>query len=199
MVVFALPANVEQVRDGAIPENTISHITGMVPNAQTRVGNRTQVNMADVLEERSLTARVATSVSPASSKVSAQSASSRLPEPPRSKVAQLSSTRHLSVANRARLAAVQVHPAPIPRVNPAPPVQAAPQSFTEAPISTQPKREMAPRDIALATLNEALEQCAEQSVFARSWCEHRARTRYCDAEGWTLPECPVAVSNKHGD
>jgi hypothetical protein len=197
MLVFALPANVEQLRDVPIPENTISHITSMAPSAQTRVGNRTQVNMADVPEERSPTARLATSVSPASSKASAQSASSRLPEHPRAKVAQLSSTRHLSVAKSARLAAVQAHPTPIPPVN-APPVQAAPQSFAEAPISTQPKREVAPRDIAVTTFNEALEQCAEQSMFVRSWCEHRARTRYCDAEGWTRPECPAAVSNEHG-
>src|SRR5215471_9515868 len=198
MVVFALPANVEQLRDGPIPENAISPITAMAPSAQTRVGNRTQVNIADVPEERSPTARPATSVSPASSKASAQSASSRAPERPRAKVAQLSSTRHLSVAKSARLGAVQAHRTPIPPVNPAPPVQAAAQSVAEAPISTQPKRQVAPRDIAVTTLNEALQQCGEQSVLVRSWCEHRARTRYCDAEGWTGPECPVAVSKEHG-
>jgi len=198
MLVFALPANVEQLRDVPIPENSMSHITAIVPSAQTRVGNRMQVNVADVPEERSPTARVAASVSPASSKASAQRASSRLPERPRAKVAQLSSTRHLSVAKSARLAAVQTHPTPTSPVNPEPPVQAAPQSFAEAPISTQPKREVAPPDIAVTTFNEALEQCAEQSVFVRSWCEHRARTRHCDAEGWTRPECPAAVSNEHG-
>jgi len=198
MVVFALPANVEQLRDGPIPENAMSHISGMAPSAQTRVGNRSQVNMADVPEERSPMARQATSVSPASSKASAQSASSRLPERPRAKVGQLSSTRHVSVAKGARLAAARARPTPIPPVNPAPPVQAPSQSFAETPISTQPTREVAPRDIAVTTLNEALEQCAEKSVFVRSWCEHRARTRYCDAEGWTRPECPVAVSNEHG-
>jgi len=198
MLVIALPANVEQLRDVPIPENSISHITGVAPSTQTRVGNRTQVNIPDVLEERSPTARLAMSVSPASSKAIAQRTSSRLAERPRAKVAQLSSTRHLSVAKSPRLAAVQAHPAPIPPVNPAPPVQAAPQSFAEAPISTQPKREVAPRDIAVTTFNEALEQCAKQSVFVRSWCEHRTRTRYCDAEGWTRPECPAAVSNEHG-
>jgi hypothetical protein len=199
MLVFALPANLEQPRDALVPENTTPRTTEIARGAQTRVENGTQVNIADVTNERSETA-LATPVLPAPSKARAQSASSGSPERPRAKLAQSSSTRHLSVAKSARVAAAQAHPTPVPPVKPASrvQVQAAPQTFAEAPISTQPKREAAPHDTAVATFNEALERCAEQSVFVRTWCQHRARTRYCDAEGWTRPECSVAVSNEHG-
>ena len=197
MLVFALPANLEQPRDALVPKNTIPHTMGIARGAQTRVENGTQVNIADVPHERSATA-LATPVLPTPSKARAQSASSGSPERPRAKLAQSSSTRHLPVAKSAKLAVAQANPTLVLTVKPAPSVQAAPQTFAEAAVSTQPKRAAAPHDTAVTAFNNAREQCAEQSVFVRTWCEHRARTRYCDAEGWTRPDCAVPVNNEHG-
>jgi hypothetical protein len=197
MLIFALPANLEQARDALVPENTTSHTMGIARGAQIRVENGTQVNIADVPHERSATA-LATLVLPSPSKARAQSASSGSPERPHAKLAQSSSPRHLPVAKGAKLAVAQANPTPVPTVKPAPSVRAAPQTFVEAAVSTQPKRAAAPHDSAVTAFNNAREQCAEQSVFVRTWCEHRARTRYCDEEGWTRPECAVAVNNEHG-
>jgi len=196
MLIFALSADLEQARDALVPENTTPHTMGIARGAQTRVENGTQVNIADVPHERSATA-LATLVLPAPSKARAQSASSGSPERPRAKLAQ-SSPRHLAVAKGARLAVAQANPTPVLTVKPAPSVRAAPQTFAETAVSTQPKLAAAPHDTAVTAFNNAREQCAEQSVFVRTWCEHRARTRYCDEEGWTRPECTVAVNNEHG-
>ncbi len=197
MLVFALSANLEQPRDALVRGNTTSHTMGLARGAQTRAENGTQINIADVPHERSTTA-LATPVLPALGKARAQSASSGSPERPRAKLAQSSSTRHLPVGKSARLAVAQANPTPVLKVKTAPSVQAAPQTFGEAAVSTQTKRAAAPHDTVVTAFNNALEQCAEQTVFVRTWCEHRARTRYCDAEGWTRPECAVAVHNEHG-
>lgn len=197
MLVFALPANLGQPRDALVPENTPPHTMGIARGDQTRVENGTQVNIADVRHERSAAA-LATPVLPAPSKATRQSASAGSPERPRAKLAQSSSPRHLPVAKSARLFVAQANPTRVLTVKPAPLVQSVPQTFAEAAVSTQPKRGAASHDIAVTAFNNAREQCAEQSVFVRTWCEHRARTRYCDAEGWTRPECAVAVNNEHG-
>lgn len=197
MLVFALPANLEQPRDALVPENTTPRTTEIARGAQTHVENGTQVNIADATNERSATA-LATPVLSAPSKARAQSVSSGSPERPRAKLAQSSSTPRLPVAKSARLAVARANPTPVLTVKPAPSVQPAPQTFAEAAVSTQPKRAAAPHDTAVTAFNNAREECAEQSVFVRTWCEHRARTQYCDAEGWTRPECAVAVNNEHG-
>ncbi len=53
-------------------------------------------------------------------------------------------------------------------------------------------------DSMLTSLNQALARCAEQSIFARTWCEHRVRTRYCDAQWGQRPECPTGINNDQG-
>jgi hypothetical protein len=44
---------------------------------------------------------------------------------------------------------------------------------------------------AIVALEATLTQCAEQSIFARTWCEHRARRHYCEGQWGLRPACPT--------
>ena len=49
---------------------------------------------------------------------------------------------------------------------------------------------------SMSSLNVALARCAEQSIFARTWCEHRARTQYCDSHSGLHSACAMYASNE---
>lgn len=44
-------------------------------------------------------------------------------------------------------------------------------------------------------LYAALARCGEESIFVRSWCEHRATTEYCDGHWGRLMACPIYAAN----
>ena len=75
-----------------------------------------------------------------------------------------------------------VVPAAVAVVAPAPPVATALAAAR-------------PRDAG--ALSEALTSCAQQSMFARTWCEHQARVRYCEHRAGS-PECSTSTSVDHG-
>jgi hypothetical protein len=195
MFAFALPANVEYRYDLAGPEPA----SAPDPAATTTKVHVVEVQAADTPRERPpTTAFVPTPAWHGPARAAAQRASTQSPERPRVKLAQSAPARHSPAGKGATVNVAQAQPASAPPVPPAPPVLPAPQTVAEAAIPAQPRQASSPRDVAVTAFNEALEQCAERSVFARSWCEHRARTRYCDAEGRSRPECTVVARYEHG-
>lgn len=46
-------------------------------------------------------------------------------------------------------------------------------------------------------LAAALDQCSNESLFARIACEHRARTRYCEGARQQIPQCAEAPPYEH--
>jgi len=76
--------------------------------------------------------------------------------------------------------------------------QVAPAAVPVAPSAPPAATALAaarPHDAG--ALSEALTSCAQQSMFARTWCEHQARVRYCEHRAGS-PECSTSTSVDHG-
>ena len=86
-------------------------------------------------------------------------------------------------------ASSELHQPPQPKV-----MELATASGAPTPLRLDEPRP----DSVLTSLNQALARCAEQSILARTWCQHRVRTRYCDAQWGQRPECPTGINNDQG-
>ncbi len=55
-------------------------------------------------------------------------------------------------------------------------------------------RKSKPGSVAATSLNDGLARCAEQSIFGRTWCEHRARVLFCERAGPNRAECGALLT-----
>lgn len=203
MLVFALPGNVDQALEAPAFEVTSAHDAALAPlvqaHVETRVSNRTSLTAPDRPSPQAAPAP-ANLVVAAASRARMHNSASASRAAAHTKLAQSPSSRPASAAKSTKVALAPTRASPVSRAPPVAPIPspAPPQGFVESAISARSEDATAPRRTAVIALDQALEQCAEQSVFARTWCEHRARTRYCDAAGSTRSECAVALGKDSG-
>jgi hypothetical protein len=82
-----------------------------------------------------------------------------------------------------------------PRPQPPGPDRRKPVVVTMAATASQPAPATYDRVLALA---HALDECAQESLFGRIACEHRARMRYCEGAAGRIPQCLQAPPRDAG-